>query len=469
MLPRLVAYRLRVALIALIVLAGGMDSSGAVPAGSLDRLVISLDERLARALEGHPLRRVDLALSVRPGAGVTPELVHTVLGLLQGRLSMKGFRRTGRLRLGADARQRCRRARQQGFELLLDLELVIIEGHLDLRGTLLQTDWQLWRDTLQPERGSQSHLHARVRIDAEVRGYLGAASSSALRFSPRAFSTHFKRILTMSTGDIDGDGRNELVILLPRAVKALSFKGRKAGFVTTHSAELAPPWAALKPRRPVGAMAVADVDGDGRAEILIRTSEMQQGGHFSLKAGSLQRDKDLAGYPVTMVREKKTSRPLLCQLVTGRDLMDAGCLPPAMSGKLPFYTLKGVTITSRGAKIQRYLGVLDGTGQLQLLSGDQPVSLSGLSAVGLAFDLADLDDDGVLEVVTTEAGDRSAKDRITVFRLASGVLRLMWRSTELPGVVTAIAHGDIDGDGRLELVAALEHVADHAVELMVLN
>jgi hypothetical protein len=89
----------------------------------------------------------------------------------------------------------------------------------------------------------------------------------------------------------------------------------------------------------------------------------------------------------------------------------------------------------------------------------------------VAVDLCDLDDDGKLEVITTGSDGPDGEDQISVQRLAqsgegrSGVtkgasggapqLRSLWRSPSLGGQVTALTHGDLDGNGKLKLVAAI--------------
>jgi hypothetical protein len=106
------------------------------------------------------------------------------------------------------------------------------------------------------------------------------------------------------------------------------------------------------------------------------------------------------------------------------------------------------------------VAVLDGAGQLSLFASDSRTPLLGLVRAGVALDLCDLDDDGRLDIITTGGDGPESEDQITVQRLlqpsgAPAELRPVWRSPSLGGQVTALAHGDLDGSGKLKVVAAV--------------
>jgi hypothetical protein len=481
----------RAARVLAVVLLVALAAPRAAAVGTLDLLVDGIDAKLADVLAKHRREQIDLALALRRGGEVTPGLLHVVRDLLLGRLANRGLRSAAQIPAVGGGEERRRRAREGGFELLLDLELVVVDGHLHLRGTVVPTDRLLWRDILQPDRGALHHLAARVRVDAEVRGYQGNVSAGTLRFSPRPFPLGRREVLALDVGDLDGDGRSEVLALGPRALRALRYRGAQ-GFVQFQATPLVPPWAQLLTRRPVGSLVATDLDRDGRAEVLLRTSEMERGAVFVLAGKHLQRKEkaEVAGYPLvvralavaTKGKQKKTQtkvEQLLGQLVAGQDLLEASTLagalellPGGSAVGLPqtFYRLKLATIAKKGGERKEILGLVDDNGRLQLYADRGTTPVVQMQNVGAIFDMVDLDDDGALELVTTSAGGPGEKDQITVYRLegGAGVPRQLWRSAALGGIVTALAHGDLDGDGKLELLAALREPAG-TTQLLLLN
>jgi FG-GAP-like repeat len=468
-----------VALFALLVAAP--TPAAAAPAGTLDRLVSKFDARIGVALDKQRPKDLDLALWVGQGAGISPGLVRVVRELLLGRLNGRGFRRVELLKEGGGAQARRRRCRREGYERLLDLELIVVEGYLHLRGALIATEAKLWRDTLRPHRGSLSHLHDKVRVDAEVRAYTGRVTSGKVRFVTRAFGLpRLREVLALAVGDLDGDGRSELVLLRPEILEVLRYKGGQAGFDLVASIRVTPPSAPLRPRRAIGALVVADLDRDGKAEVLARSSTMKQGAAFGLRGKVLQRLKDLPGFPLAARPGRPGPELLLTQALAGLDLFDVTSLSGALAATMPqelikalpsFYTMRVAAIAKRGRAPLRFAGAVDSGGALRVFAWGATTPLVTLSSVGIAFELADLDDDGQLEVVTTAADIAGEKDQITVSTAQAGKgARLVWRSADLQGAVVALCHGDIDGDGKLELVGALQspRAARGGVTLVVL-
>jgi len=192
----------------------------------------------------------------------------------------------------------------------------------------------------------------------------------------------------------------------------------------------------------------------------------------------------LTGYPLTAGPGKSTR--LLAEAVPGLDLLDgtrlvtdlasAATPGPTKKGlvqrRLPaaFYSFKAVEVSRKKGGTQRHLGLVDAAGRLYLFAEQLTTPSLIQPGGGVAFDLADLDDDGSLEVVTSGTVAPSAgNDRIHVRRfLGKGLSGVLWRSRRLGGLVTALTHGDLNGDGKLELVAAVSGKGGK-ISIMVLD
>lgn len=479
-------YWSTLALLAIVALPGswlGGGPSRAAPAGTLDQLLADFDLRLDEALRRRTssdrlLRKQDLALRLLAGAGVSERLSQAVLRLLKGKLSSKGLRSYGEIEESTRAALE-KRARADGFELLLDLELLLVQGQLHLQGDLVATDRSLWRDTKSPDRGALSHLHASVRADAEVRAFQGSLGSTATRFAHQSFPYGRQEALALGAGDLDGDGRAELVLLTSRAVVVLRYKS--SGFTQLCSAELSGALATVRPRRALGTLIVHDLDGDKRAEVLARSSDFEEGQELAFDGKELNPRRQFQGYPLLLENVGGARGWLVAGASSpGQDLLSASLLrrlplerPRAGASRPPeepreaewqqgqatsLYALRGARVP--GPRARSYVASIDSTGQLSLFAEGSRTALLNLARVGVAADLCDLDDDGKLEVITTGADGPDGEDQINVQRLvqpASGgpQLRSLWRSPPLGGQVTALAHGDLDGTGKLKLVAAV--------------
>lgn len=245
--------RLSLALAFLIIpLVIALPRSGAAPAGTLDRLTQQLDHKLRRALGARPLGEDDLALALASSRGIPADLLRRVRDLLRGRLQ-SGFRSVGEIK-AASAEQRRRSSRAAGFELLLDLSLRVKQGHLLLQGDLVDTRRSFWRDMGQPARGSLNYIHVGVRVDAEVRTFLGPLRGGAIRFSPRKIPLGWRPPLAVAAGDVDGDGQTELVVLYSYRLSVMRHDPVTGNFKELSSLELDFPRPNLRPRRAMGSL-----------------------------------------------------------------------------------------------------------------------------------------------------------------------------------------------------------------------
>lgn len=447
-----------------LVLANGYGSrSLAAEAGTLDTLVGALLDRFDKAV-GEKWKRADLALVIRSAA--TDQLEGVVRRLMLGGLVERRRVRSCRLLRAtstATNRQLAFLARKKGHELLLILRVDQIAGHLHLKGELRVTRAHLWRDLLQRDRGSVHHLHASARIDAEIRAYLTpAAATNTSRYASRRLSWGRRHVLAIATGDLDGDGRSELVVLRPNVVEVMHVV---QGHVRVKaSLNVIAPYAPVMSRRHMGSLQVVDADGDGRAEIYLKTNTFESGFVVTFDGKKLVQGPKMAGYPLSV--EKATPpAAVLGQTAVGRDyfapLLLSGLPSPEQHPSKPhlakqsvaFYDLKRLTIrTKNGAT--RWSALVDLTGRISLHRDLLGTEVAAQRSVGHAFDLLDLDDDGIVELALSSGSESRTEDTVALYKLSGARLVRVWQSAKLEGRITAIGHGDLDGDGRIELFVA---------------
>jgi hypothetical protein len=284
-------------------------------------------------------------------------------------------------------------------------------------------------------------------------------------------------LLALAAGDVDADGVVELVALTTREVVVLTV-GRDSTRVEQRVA-LPPDAATIRPRDPVGSLVIADVSGDASPEVLARSSELAEGAILTLRDGSLAREATLKNYPMCALRDE-TLAIHVCAAMLGEGVNYfpregfflqpdwKSFVGPALPPK--FLALEAVALARPDATERALIGAVDDAGELSLYDVGTAAAWTTIDDVGAAWEIADLDGDGAPEVITSAARPPGDGDTITVHALADdGGSRVLHRGSALRGGIAAIASGDFDGDGHVDVAAAVRLVGSSRSDLWVLQ
>jgi hypothetical protein len=268
-------------------------------------------------------------------------------------------------------------------------------------------------------------------------------------------------LLALVGGDLDGDHKAELYAITEREVVAFD-----VGAKLTERARLALPPEPAK-IRPRDAVATAYVERGAKPELRVKASTRARGARYGWDGKALRELGPIDEFPLCAGKTMG--------LVPGRDhfgtveapvhgvrcrddLVDRDGTPLSVVAELGAGGALSVTAAPRCPGC---------AASPEAIYTGAPVAVT---AVGTAFEVADIDRDGTIEVIAAGAGAPGDRDAIKVLRMtAAGVDKKPVHRRAFTGGVVAIAVADVDGDGADEVIGAVRLPGTAKVDLWQLN
>jgi len=280
-------------------------------------------------------------------------------------------------------------------------------------------------------------------------------------------------LLALRAGDVDGDGTAELVALTTRELIVGRVVKSKVEVVARAALPADVPPA--RPRDPVGTLVLAREPASSVTEIWARSSESARGVALAMRAGNVEELRQLDGFPLCAGAS--------AQLGAGRNFFLATqttwqAPAPALPASYYAVTCAGGMVDPEGRPLRAMAALsTDGTLAVRVERSCRPddsVCLANpsiettVSGVGTAYVIADVDNDGRPELISASDRPPGDPDRVTV-RSPSGSLWKQVYQRGFSGGVAGVAAGDLDGDGDIDVVAAVRLIGSDRVDLWALD
>ena len=275
-------------------------------------------------------------------------------------------------------------------------------------------------------------------------------------------------LLDLAAGDLDGDGRAEVVALTTRDVIVLDVARGRRTLVEVARIPLPADRPLIEPRDAVGAVVVAE----NPAEIWARASTSARGARYTFAPGALHETGASPAFPQCAPIGGDPARS--ADLVPGKDYFggDGAARVFAVRCRDDLVDESGramISVATLGPG-----GVLDVDLRTRCAASDKacpPERHVQVPGVGVAFAIADVDHDGKPDVIASGDGAPGDPDPIAVYSLAPGAVaatKPAYRK-KFSGGVAGIIAADLDGNGDLEVVAAVRLPGAARVDLWILD
>jgi len=445
--------------------------------GSLDRLAVDFAGKVGPALEGRQVVTLALLTQVRQPPGLFStghhRLSKVVAQLVVTRLRALKFRALKLAPAHLSTTNLQKKGLQGGFALTLLVHVVQAGNRLHLRARLYDTNVTLWGKLKGRGARLLTHLHASVPIDSAIRAYLARPPKSAVTCTGQWRLLGKHSYWGVALGDVDGDGRQELVLLRKDALEIRRWSVVYRRFDNVATVAFTGPLARVKPRFVMGSLAVGDLDGDRRQDILARFSERATAVLVSYKRGAFAVRRRLGGYPLGIARLGGRPRIAVGYPMPGRAEFNGRAVgwQPAYRARMTMPTVyHNLRIAlSKGAKGARgYIyAVVDNKAQLTVRRLPGGRLIQRLNGVGKALALADLTGDGRPELITSTTNAFGSSDALDVRRL--GKAARVCRVKGFEGSVTAVTAGDVRLDGVQRIVSVVWNARKRRSYLLVVR
>jgi hypothetical protein len=312
-------------------------------------------------------------------------------------------------------------------------------GRLHLEADVYAIPRTVWARARSREPRVVKHAHSHAAIDAEVRSYLEALSLDEPAVSK--YQGADPDIVALACGDLDGDGVSDVVTMTRRRVLAVRLREGKVARLREARWDDLAPIAPVPLRQPLGFVTIVEAAD---------------------RAGSVRLDPRLAlitrmqGKAVPLARA--TGCTWVSDLLLGEKLAACDERDPAP----PIVELKHRS----DAFASTYLVAPDGSGRavaamrregalvLRSHAADAPPSDMVIGRAGAQIAVADLDQDGAIETISTMDVLAPRYDALEVRTLlAAGTVKLRFK-LPVPTGIQALAACPADGSGPSPIVLA---------------
>ena len=325
----------------------------------------------------------------------------------------------------------------------------------------------------EPPRQGLSHWWGRIQQEldsiAEDKRVVPPVARK-LRWRPsRIWSGELPgELVDMSAGDLDGDGKSKIYALTTENIVVFSRSRGLFDVRAVHALPAAP--ARIRSRDPVGSIAIGE--SEGALTLRARTSEQERGGTYHFVDNTLSLVSEFIGYPLCRNSsiEAATGRNFFlgstAQWHAGRDARFGDVL---LGGAIALARCSRDAVDPTGHALDIVSEVsVTGSLRLQCVGDEQHCQLQNREYpdVGYAHLIADIDNDGVPELVTTSASLPGERDHILVRSPDTQGDRVLFERG-FDGGIVAIAAGDFEGDDSLGVIIAVRK--QERVSLWLLN